>query len=681
MESIIKPEEYLQAEELIYQAKFDDALELISNFKRSTKKDSMEWLWGLILEGRINCYKGQYKRAIEIGNIAYLLSRKLDLVLESVEALLIRAHIIYLAKREEAFEIITLAEKIFNSLLNDSTSNYPRQKAEILLLKSEIYRSRGELNEAFELARECLLIQQNLKNKIDISNVYYHLANLYLYNSDSNSGLEYALKSLTIQEELGYQSGIAGSLYLVGTSYFVRGNFDQALKLGRQSLKSKEISTLTKLEVLDLLAMVFLVTGQLDRALKYRKRAAIIAQKENYEEQYIISTYGIATNLRAKGEFDLAVDYLKKSLKLSENTNSTFGIMASLFHLILTTLDNNNPEQAKFYLSQLEKYCDQTESDVFKNVYLISKALVLKNSGRIRNLSEAEIILRGFTEKEIETPLIYRLAMVNLCELFLEELKFTNNVEVLEDIIPLINKIYKIAEKQSAYAWLVEIKILQAKISLIQMDFDAAEQLLTQAQRIAELQGLTLLALKISSEHDNLLNQLSEWNNLKKIDAPMSERIELASFDGVVERLQGKSAIDPPLITPETPVLLLIIGQGGFPLFSNQFEEGHQFEEDLLSGFLDAINSFSGELLSKQLDRVKFEDYMILMQTVENFSVGYLFKGQTYIAKQKLTQFTESIKKDSTIWHTLNVYFNTSRVVKLEDLPSLQALIFNIFIK
>ncbi|MFX1277816.1 MAG: tetratricopeptide repeat protein [Promethearchaeota archaeon] len=681
MESIIKPEEYLQAEELIYQAKFDDALELISNFKRSTKKDSMEWLWGLILEGRINCYKGQYKRAIEIGNIAYLLSRKLDLVLESVEALLIRAHIIYLAKREEAFEIITLAEKIFNSLLNDSTSNYPRQKAEILLLKSEIYRSRGELNEAFELARECLLIQQNLKNKIDISNVYYHLANLYLYNSDSNSGLEYALKSLTIQEELGYQSGIAGSLYLVGTSYFVRGNFDQALKLGRQSLKSKEISTLTKLEVLDLLAMVFLVTGQLDRALKYRKRAAIIAQKENYEEQYIISTYGIATNLRAKGEFDLAVDYLKKSLKLSENTNSTFGIMASLFHLILTTLDNNNPEQAKFYLSQLEKYCDQTESDVFKNVYLISKALVLKNSGRIRNLSEAEIILRGFTEKEIETPLIYRLAMVNLCELFLEELKFTNNVEVLEDIIPLINKIYKIAEKQSAYAWLVEIKILQAKISLIQMDFDAAEQLLTQAQRIAELQGLTLLALKISSEHDNLLNQLSEWNNLKKIDAPMSERIELASFDGVVERLQGKSTIDPPLITPETPVLLLIIGQGGFPLFSNQFEEGHQFEEDLLSGFLDAINSFSGELLSKQLDRVKFEDYMILMQTVENFSVGYLFKGQTYIAKQKLTQFTESIKKDSTIWHTLNVYFNTSRVVKLEDLPSLQALIFNIFIK
>ena len=681
MEAIIIPKEFSRAEELIYQAKFDEALELLTRIEKIDIKDPIYRLKGLILKGRIHCYAGKYKEAIELGKIAYQLSKKLDLIAESVDALLIKAHVIYFGKREEAIGIIMDTERIFKPLMDDSTFDYSRQQADILLLRSKICRSKGELNEALELAKECLSIQQNLNNKLDLSNIYYHLGELYLYKSDSHSGLDYAMKSLDIQEELGNKSGIAKSLYLVGTSYFVRGNFDQALKFEKQSLKTDEISNLTKIESLDLLAGIYINRGQLDRAIRYRKRAINIAQKENYGEQLIISYYGIATIYRRKGEFELATNYLKTSLDLSIKSNSSYGIQASLFILILTNLDNNSIDQARIYLKQLKEFSDQTESNVYKNIFLIAKALVLKNSGRIRNLTEAEVLLKKFTEKEIQTPIIYRLALVNLCEIFLEELKFTNNVEVLDEIGPLINKIYKVAEEQNAYSWLAETILLQAKLALIQMNFDKTKQLLTQAQRIAELHGFVLLALRISTEHDNLLAQLNEWDKLKQKNAPMSERIELASLNGVVDRMQGKSTIDPPVITPEIPVLLLIIGEGGFPLFSNQFEKDYIFEEDLLSGFLAAFNTFSGELFSKELDRVKFGEYMLLMQTIETFSVCYLFKGQTSSAKQKISQFTTSIKKNSSIWEALNVFYKTSRVVKLDEVPSLKALISNIFIK
>jgi len=681
MEAIIIPKEFSRAEELIYQAKFDEALELLTRIEKTDIKDPIYRLRGLILKGRIHCYVGKYKEAIELGKLAYQLSKKLDLIAESVDALLIKAHVIYFGKREEAIGIIMDTERIFKPIMDDSTFDYSRQQADILLLRSEICRSKGELNEALELAKECLSIQQNLNKKLDLSMIFYHLGMLYLYESDSILGLDYATKSLTIQEELNNQSGIARSLCLVGTSYFVKGDFEQALKLGRQSLKITKISFLAKLEVLDLLAMVYLTRGQLDRAIKYRNRESKIAQKENYYEQHIMSTYGIGTTYRTKGEFDLATKYLKTSLDMSKKFKATFGIQASLFHLILTNLDNDNLDQAKLYLNQFEEFADKTESKVFKNTFLLSKALVLKNSGRIRNFTEAEMILKQITEREIETPILYRLALVNLCELFLEEIKFTNNVEVLDEIGPLINKTYKIAEKQNAYSWLAETILLQAKLALIQMDFDKAKQLLTQAQRIAELHGFVLLALKISTEHDNFFAQLNEWNKLKKINAPMSERIELASLNGVVDRMQGKSTIDPPVITPEIPVLLLIIGEGGFPLFSYQFEKEYVFEEDLLSGFLAAFNTFSGELFSKELDRVKFGEFMILMQTIETFSVCYLFKGQRYSAKRKLSQFTTSIKKNSSIWEALNVFYKTSRVVKLDEVPSLKALISNIFFK
>ncbi|MHA1931346.1 MAG: hypothetical protein ACW96X_02335, partial [Promethearchaeota archaeon] len=304
----------------------------------------------------------------------------------------------------------------------------------------------------------------------------------------------------------------------------------------------------------------------------------------------------------------------------------------------------------------------------------------LKKGSRIRNRTEAELLLKQITEKEISTPNLYRLAFVNLCELFLDELYITNNVEVLDEVNPLIDNFLIFAERQNSYSYLVETKLLQAKLALIQMEFDKAKQLLTQAQRVAETHGLSLLASKISNEHDNLLEHLNEWVNLQKSGAPMSERIKLASFNGVVDRMQGKRAIEIPQLVHEESVLLLIIGEGGFPIFSTQFGENYKLEEDLISGFLTAFNNFSSELFSKGLDRAKIGEYMILMQAVKPFSVCYLFKGQTYLAKQKLTKFIERIQNTTYIWETLNKFYEMNQIIELKNSPSLELLISEIFI-
>ena len=59
---------------------------------------------------------------------------------------------------------------------------------------------------------------------------------------------------------------------------------------------------------------------------------------------------------------------------------------------------------------------------------------------------------------------------------------------------------------------------------------------------IKDLHGFNLLASKISSEYDKLLEQVDIWENVKKDKAPMAERIKLASIYGVLERIQGKRA-------------------------------------------------------------------------------------------------------------------------------------------
>ncbi|MFX1326571.1 MAG: tetratricopeptide repeat protein [Promethearchaeota archaeon] len=672
--------ELLDVEQLIQQAKFKKALELIKILEKRKIDNSKDQLFLYVLKGKIFCYKEQYKQAIEVGETAYQLSQKLGSISKSIDSLLIIAHTAYLGNIEQAYKHIKEASQLIKQISEDIASDLPKLQSEILIVKIIVYHFRKAHTKALKLAKQWLSLRENLTEKLELSRIYHILVDIYLLKNNPDTALSYALKSLDIQKELRNPIGIATSLSFIGLSYFRKGDFNKALKYGRQSLIIKQISIFTKLATLHLLGAIYKEKGNIDRTLRYYRRAAKLAEEEGYIEDFIENIMGIGATYRMKGDFDQATKYLQQSLRLSERLNNLYGISSSLFYLTLINLDKNSLEKAHLYMEKLEQFTKQNESDVFEQLNMTAKALVLKRSGRIRSRTEAENLLIGVAKDEYAIPHTHLLAIVNLCDLYLEELYITNNLEILDDLNPLVFRILQIAEKQNSYLWLTETKLLQAKMALIQMNIEEAELLLTQAQQIAEMHGLDLLAIKISNEYDTLLAQLNTWDNLKRKNAPMSERIRLASFDGVINRMQGKSSVGLPKLTHEIPVLLLIITEGGAPLFSNQFIEEWSFEDDLISGFLTAFNTFSEELFAKRLDRAKFGEYTILMQSVNCFSICYLFKGQTYLAKQKLLQFIKHIQKSNTIWETMNNFYKTNRVIELKDQPLLETLIKKIFI-
>jgi hypothetical protein len=201
---------------------------------------------------------------------------------------------------------------------------------------------------------------------------------------------------------------------------------------------------------------------------------------------------------------------------------------------------------------------------------------------------------------------------------------------------------------------------------------------LTEAQQIAENHGLNLLAQKISHEHDVLLEKTDEWDKINKEDAPMTDRIELASFDGVFNRIQGKRAIEIPEFVNEEPILLLIMDNSGATYFNHSFAINWD-HSDLFSTFMSAFNTFSGELFSRSIDRIRIGDNTILINPVEPFLACYVIKGQSYPALQKLTRFTEAIRENSDIWQALNKSVKTSEMLKLDEPPALKTVINEIF--
>jgi hypothetical protein len=213
------------------------------------------------------------------------------------------------------------------------------------------------------------------------------------------------------------------------------------------------------------------------------------------------------------------------------------------------------------------------------------------------------------------------------------------------------------------------------------LNLEEARRLLTKAQEIAEKYDLTRLAMRISSEHDQLLKQQEMWEKLKESKAPLAERIELSRLNEQMDNMLRKRVIEPDEIQDEESVVILIISTGGTPIFTQSFVEGWSFQDHLFSGFLSAINSFSSEMFSQGLDRAIFGEFTILMKAISPFIICYLFKGQSFLAQQRMKHFVDTIQNDKKIWETIKKYYQTNRLIQIKDIPSLDLLVNEIFIE
>ncbi|GAH46384.1 unnamed protein product, partial [marine sediment metagenome] len=122
----------------------------------------------------------------------------------------------------------------------------------------------------------------------------------------------------------------------------------------------------------------------------------------------------------------------------------------------------------------------------------------------------------------------------------------TNEVEILEEIKPLITQLLALSDKSHSFWILGETYLLQAKLALISLNLEEARRLLTKGQQIAEKYGINRLAMSISEEHDELLKQLEMWEKLKESKAPLAERMKLSRLNEQMDNMIRKRVIEYP---------------------------------------------------------------------------------------------------------------------------------------
>ncbi|MFX0019953.1 MAG: tetratricopeptide repeat protein [Promethearchaeota archaeon] len=486
-----EPKELTYARQFINKGNFDKAIQIISDFEKKGGITAHAITSCHLLKCDLLIQRGCYENALNLAEQTYKESMELGKNLLSVDALIYSAKsLVWLNKHDKALNITNQAEKLLKSFTLDSSTEYKQREAYIFFIKSLF--NFFDLDERLNYAEQSLLLREELGIKNEIAESMRTIAHLHAaYKGEFDYALDYLKRGLSFAEESKNKYCIAMVLRTLMLTYGMRGDFDQAIIYGLQGLA--------------------------------------IFEEINNKPRISLMLNTIGTNYRMKGELDRALEYLQRSIAICEELGLPSDLALVFGTLIEITVDMDNLELAQKYLERIKQIRDQEENEWINLLYRFGMVDILKTSKRAKNRVKAEKLLKEIIEESFQTYFTI-LAILSLSDLLLVELRITSDTKVLVELKTYINRLLEYAETSNSYWLLAETYLLQAKISLININIGEARRYLIQAQQIAERNGLSGLYKKIENEHEKLLSQLTLWEQLKELNATITERMELANI-------------------------------------------------------------------------------------------------------------------------------------------------------
>jgi len=285
-----------------------------------------------------------------------------------------------------------------------------------------------------------------------------------------------------------------------------------------------------------LIVIIFSYRGELTRSFEVVKKVLKIAEEIDDDFCLSIAMYGYGRHHWLSGDLIQALKYFDRAIELGQDVDDPTKFswyLSSIMIAVRVSIVKGDLEIAREYykqveISQAEKFNGRLTSSFYKCIYDMCKALILKSSNRFRDKVLAGEIFKAIINDEFNTINNRLLSLVDLCELLLNELRITNDINIVDEIEPLITKLLDFAQITNSIFYFIEANIIQSKLALLNFEIDNARRFLTQAQRMAERHGYAELAIEITDLHKELIQQSEAWDYLKEINAPVSKRMELA---------------------------------------------------------------------------------------------------------------------------------------------------------
>ena len=102
-------------------------------------------------------------------------------------------------------------------------------------------------------------------------------------------------------------------------------------------------------------------------------------------------------------------------------------------------------------------------------------------------------------------------------------------------------------------------------------------------------------------------------------------------------------------------------------------------KEELVSGLLSALYGLSKNVFNAQSNtqRIKHEEYTVIIKSIDNILLCYAFSGPSYIASKKIKEFSDIIVDSTHIW---NIITDPSLEMTSSELKGMESIVNDIFI-
>ncbi|MCG3216485.1 MAG: tetratricopeptide repeat protein [Candidatus Heimdallarchaeota archaeon] len=562
-------------------------------------------------------------------------------------------------------------------------------------LRSQVFRSEiliKKSNYGESLQKIETTIQKSIEledNKLILDSLLAKIKTLFLLGelekADETIQTGFKYSNLKGKKKKEVKKSISTLNYYQGEVYYKRGEIEKALNQYQKTLASfdridDQIGVaLVKLGIGD----IFCYKGEIEQALKNYEYSLGIFDEQGYETEVVVTLNKISRIYHITGDLEDAIIYYKVALNRAEKTGDTNLASGVLLDLISLLVDGKLMDNAEEHLINLKKIKDEQANLLIDQRYKIAEGIILKNKPRLFHKIRAQENFREITQEDILDNELSILASFYLLESLILELSLSGNIEVLEEANNLLKKLHNNAENQNSYSLLAKTYLLKSKIALLELKVDEAKSHLNTALSISQSKGLTNLAMLISSEHDNLLNQLNQLDNLIANKPSFRERIEVAQIERIFDFMVDYKQLQDSDISPEKPLLVMLVSDEGMTVYANYFDETKQIDDILIGGFLSAINSFSKEVfdVSGSLERIKHHEYTILVKNVDKFLFCYIYEGQSYYAIQKLEDLINWIQKKENIWRQLKDFQETRIGLDTTSIADVSAFVNSLFLE
>ncbi|MEJ2296307.1 MAG: tetratricopeptide repeat protein, partial [Candidatus Lokiarchaeota archaeon] len=284
---------------------------------------------------------------------------------------------------KDIFAYFDQSDKLIEKLTTISRSEFILREARLNLLKVLAYLIVGDLDMADKHIAMLLQVEKDLKNTFERVWIYILMARRMLQGIIKyDRAFEYIKKALSLAENIKFNHfWVALGHVGIGAVNYVIGEFEVSL---RHSLKS-----------------------------------VAIYKKLNNEWYVAITLNNIGGLYAEMGDYDNALKYLEESLSLWKQRFPN--VVAVLDSIITAAVNKGDITLARKYFRQVEEIYSQQKNPHIELIYNYNKALLLKNSPRIRDKAEAEKLFKYVTETKLMAFDIRTQALIHLCDLYLTE--------------------------------------------------------------------------------------------------------------------------------------------------------------------------------------------------------------------------------------------------------------------